>query len=729
MPLESSNASWVVRVFFAEIRPTRQEKGKFPTALTQAPLKGKLLLKIKNGAFIMKISLNWLSDYIKTERSAEQIAGILSDLGLPCEGIEYLDDDAVIDVEVTSNRGDCLSYIGIARELAAATGKKLKMPAVKLDESDKDVAEFAAVEIAEPDLCRRYTARIIEGVKVGPSPDWLKNRLEAVGLRSVNNVVDATNYAMAETGQPPHAFDYEKLSEGKIVVRKAVPGEQLVSIDGSKCELDNNMLIIADARRPVAIAGVMGGADTEVSRKTTTILLEDAHFKPVSVRTTSRKLGLASEAAFRFERTVDIEMIDQASKRAAQLITQAAGGKVAKGVVDVYPKKPAQKEVTLRLSRLSRLIGIEIPSDEAVKILARLSFDPRRKDDLIVCTVPSWRSDVYREADLIEEVSRVYGYSKIPTDRKIKIEVVPVNAHQKMLTAIGAYLNGCGFYETITVSFVDNSAAELFRDGGGEEHLPAAELAAKDVSGKSANLLRRMLLASLLGVLKTNLNAGNRPCRVFEIADTFVPAGKNAALPIEKTKLALVCDSSFRDLRGVVEGLIKSIDKNAETVLRPTDLPWAQTAAEIVVNGGTIGTAGIVSQMVKDKFDFKDLAPPAAAELDFEQLMALQGGTLKVKSIPRFPAIDRDLSVIVDEGVRWADIAEAIKKKASDELEDIKFVGIYRGQTIPAGKKSVTLSLRFRDEDGTLTHEVVDRLQTDIVNSLNKSVKAQLRTA
>jgi phenylalanyl-tRNA synthetase beta chain len=670
----------------------------------------------------MKVLRSWLDDYIETGLPTDKIAEILSDLGLACEGIEHFGDDAVIDLEITSNRGDCLGYLGIARELAAATGKELKLPAVELNESDKDVTEFASVEIAEPDLCCRYTARVIEGVKVGPSPDWLKNRLEAIGLRSVNNVVDATNYAMMETGQPPHAFDYEKITEGKIIVRKAVAGKRIVSIDGSQCELAPDMLIIADPNGPVAIAGVMGGLDTEVSETTRTILLEDAYFKPVSVRMTSRKLGLPSESAFRFEHIVDIEMVDWASKRTAQLITQAAGGKVAKGVIDVYPKKPEQKQVTLRLSRLNKLLGIEIPSEEVVKILSRLSFQPRQKDDLINCTVPSWRSDVYREADLIEEVARVYGYNRIPTEQKISIEVVPVDSRQKLTESVGTYLNGCGFYETITVGFVDNSVAELFVEQDSKEHL-----AVNDVSRKSANLLRRMLLPSLLGVLKTNLNAKNIPCRIFEIADTFVPTPKRDDLPIEKTKLAIACDSNMPVLRGVIEGLIKSLDRNAQIVFTPADFLWAQTGAQIVVNGSAVGAAGIVSEKVKDKFDFKDLSP-CAAELDFEQLSALQAGPVKVKPIPKFPAIERDLSIIVAESVTWADITRAVNKKACNELEDIRFVGIYRGRGISSGKKSVTLKLTFRDEDGTLTHETVDRFEADIVKGLTKSVGAKLRT-
>lgn len=673
----------------------------------------------------MKILLSWLRDYVETDLSAEKVAAVLSDVGLPCEGIESYGNDAVIDIEVTSNRGDCLSFVGIARELAAATGKELKVPAVKLDESSKKVTDFAAVEIAEPDLCGRYTARIIEGVKVGPSPDWLKSRIEAVGLRSVNNVVDATNYAMMETGQPPHAFDYEKLNQGRIIVRKARSGEQLISIDGSKCQLTPDMLIIADPKGPVAIAGVMGGADTEVSETTETILLEDAHFDPISIRKTSRQLALPSEASFRFERTVDIEMVDWASKRTIQLITQVAGGRVAKGVVDIYPKKPVQKEVKLRLARLNKVLGVEIPLGEAVKILSGLSFQPKQKDDFVNCVVPSWRSDIEREIDLIEEVARIYGYNRIPTEQKIRIKVVPVDSRQKLAESIGTYLNGCGFYETISVSFIDSSIAELFATENSREHLGV-----KDVNRKGDNLLRQMLLPSLLAVIKTNLNVKNTPCGIFEIADTFVPRprqDKSDILPIEKTKLAIACDGDFSLLHGAVDGLIKSINRDAETEFKPAELVWAQTGAQIIVNSIPIGVAGVASQAVKEKFDFKNVTP-CAAELDFEMLSALQVSPLKVRPVRKFPAIERDLSIVIDEQVRWADIIAAVNKKTPDELEDVRFVGIYRGKGIPSGQKSLTLTLQFRDQDGTLTHETVDRFQADILNSLTESTGAQLRT-
>lgn len=668
----------------------------------------------------MKILLSWLNDYIDAGLPAEQIAGVLSDLGLSCEGVQQLGGDAAIDLEITSNRGDCLSLIGVARELSAATGKPLKIPTVELPESDSVASDLASVEIEDPDLCPRYTARVIEGVKVGPSPDWLRSRLEAVGLRTVNNVVDATNYAMLETGQPPHAFDYEKITDGKIIVRKALPGERIVSIDGSKCDLNPDMLIIADPSGPVAIAGVMGGLHTEVSDTTTSILLEDAYFDPVSIRRTARQLALPSEAAYRFERIVDIENIDWASKRTVQLITQVAGGKVAKGIVDIYPKESAPKQVTLRLSRLNMLLGIDVPQEDVLRILSALSFNPQQEDDSLVCDVPSWRSDIYREIDLIEEIARIYGLDKIPTEQKIQIEVVPVDARQKLTESAALFLNGCGFYETINVTFLDNSTAELFT-------ADANHLAVADESRKAASLLRQTLLPSLFTTLRTNLNAGNSPCRIFEIADTYIPTEKSNALPIEKPKLTLACDCDLCDLRGVVEGLIKTIDSEVDIRFEPADLLWAQTGAQIMVNGQPIGTAGLASQAVKDKFDFKDLTP-AAAELDFEHLMTLSQAGVKVKSIPRFPAIQRDLSIVIDEQTSWARIADAVNKKAPDQLQDLQFVGIYRAKGIPSGKKSLTLRLTFRDEDGTLTHETVDKFQNEILDSLTKSLGAELRT-
>lgn len=671
------------------------------------------------GEFAMKISMGWLKDYVDFDCSAEQIADILSERGFPLEGVEEIDGDKIIDIEVTSNRGDCLSFIGVAREVASQLGKKLKLPKVNLEEADKPVTEFTNVNIEVPQECHRYTVRVIEGVKIGPSPDWMVKRLEALGLRSVNNVVDATNYAMFETGQPSHAFDYDKLKGNVVKVRKAVKGETLVSIDGTKCELDEQMLINADAEVPIGIAGVMGGLDTEVSDSTTTILLEAAHFDPVTVRTTSRKLGINSDASFRFERHVDTEMIDWASQRIADLIIQVAGGKAAKGIVDQYPRKEEAQTVAMRFSRLKHLLGIEIPNDEVVKIFDSLGLSPEVKsDEMVVITPPTWRHDLYREVDLIEEAARCYGYDKIPTEEKINISVAPVDKHQRLASQVRAYLSGCGYFETVNVTFVDESIAKLFNEV--ENHLSVTD------DSKSPTLLRQNLIGSLLAVLKYNHNVKNTPCSVYELSNTFKPT--EGTLPDEKHKVGMVSDGDLQQMRGVIDGLIKMIDKEATVEIKPVQVDWAEAAGEIIVNQKSVGEYGVVSQKIKKHFGF-DNAAPCAAEIDFAMLMEIAGKVTKVKPIPKYPAITRDLSIILDESVSWADIVAAVNTKKPGELEGINFVGIYRGKPIANGKKSVTLSLTFRDDDGTMRHETVDGFEKEIVDELVGSLKAELRQA
>ncbi len=671
----------------------------------------------------MKVLLNWLNDYVAVGSDARTVVETLSDLGFPCEGMESVDGDWVIDVEITSNRGDCLGYLGIARELAVATGKPWQQPDVPMEETQKDVSALAAVEIQEPGLCARYTARVIEGITVGPSPEWMKRRLETVGMRSISNVVDATNYAMLETGQPPHAFDYDKIKEGRIIVRRARPGETLVSIDGRRCELTPAMLIIADPDGPVAVAGVMGGLDTEISDVTRTVLLEDACFDPVSVRTTSRALTLPSEASFRFERTVDITAIDWASRRTAQLIVQVAGGRVVPGVIDAYPKQQQPIYVSLRLSRLAHVLGMDVPAPEVVRILQALVFHPQPAGDVIQCIVPSWRSDVTREVDLIEEVARCYGYDKIPTRRKIEIQVTAPDPRQQHLQTAGTYLNACGYFETINVDFIDERLAHLF------DREPARPpLSVKDVSRKGMNILRQTLLGSLLSAFKTNVHVGNQPCQLFEIANTFVPVDGKGQLPQERTQLALVSDGSFMDLRGAVEGVIRTMVRDAPIDFTPCTLPWARSGAMISVHDRPLGIAGEVSDKVSKTLEIKNVQP-VAAEIDFDLLVEWYAECNTIKPIPRYPAIERDLSIIVDEKVLWADIQGIINSAAPEELEDIRFVEIYRGKGINNQQKSITLSLRFRDRDGTLTHETVDGFQAVIISALQERIQATLRMA
>ena len=674
----------------------------------------------------MKISLDWLRDYVDTELSADEIGNILSNLGFPIESTEQVGDDTMLDVEVTSNRGDCLSHIGIARELAAATGKELKIPAIDLSESDKEASSMVQVKIHEPALCNRYTARVIEGVKVGPSPEWMQKRLETIGVRSINNIVDVTNYVMMETGQPTHAFEYDEIGGQTIIVRRAANGEQLISIDETQCKLNEAMLVIADEKNPVAMAGVMGGLDSEVSDVTTTVLLEVAHFDPVTIRSTARKLVLQSEASFRFERHVDTENIEWVSARCAQLMAETGGGTVAKGMVDVWPEKRERNTIEMRLSRMNSLLGIKIPLDKVRSIFTSLGFAPETEnDDLIICTPPSWRHDLHREADLIEEAARCYGYDNIPVEPKIHIEVAPPNLREKTAGKVRSFLNGAGFYESINVSFIDAKTAEQFCEQTPEQHLSVA-----DVSQKNLNLLRQNLIGSLISVMLSNYNVGNRPCRLFELANTFISDSnhKPGQLPNEHTRIGLVMDDDFRVLRGVIEELVQSIALNSTLEFKPTSFKWAQTGAHILIDGEVLGIAGLLNADTAAQFDL-DKQVVAAAELDFDLLLKKAGAIPAAKPIPRFPAIVRDLSLIVDEPVQWAQITSVVQEKAPAELEQIDFGGLYRGKPIADGKKSITVSLRFRDEQGTLRHETVDGFEGAILSGLTDTLGAELRTA
>ena len=674
----------------------------------------------------MKISLNWLKDYVDFSISAQEISDIMSDLGLPTESIEQVGDDTVIDLEVTSNRGDCLSVIGVARELAAAIGAELKLPQIEIDYLDQDTSRFIDVTISQPQLCNRYTARYIEGVKIGETPQWMRERLEAVGIRSVNNVVDATNYAMMETGQPPHAFDYDKLDGDRIHVRKAMLGERIVSIDSTKCDLSVDMLIIADESKPVAIAGVMGGLNSEVTAQTTRILLEDAHFDPVSVRTTARSLGISSDASFRFERHVDVEMIEWASSRTAQLIQMVAGGKVAQGVVDASPVPYEPKTVIMRLSRLNTLMGYDFNADKVNQIFTALEFEPEYDSakGQFKCIAPSWRHDINREVDLIEEAARFVGYSQIPARNQITVQLSQKDRRYAVAQNIFESLSACGFYETLSVTFTDDKVAALFSPLEHDKYFGV-----KDVTRKSANKLRQTLLGSLCTILKNNHNTGSKSCRFYELADTFetVAAGNENHLS-EKTKLALLCDGDLRLVRGTIESIVKKLNKVSKVDFVPAQVYWAKVGADVLIDGKKVGVAGILNDKVAQFFDFKD-SRPAALEIEFDSLMDIEGKIVKIKHLPKYPSISRDISVIVDESAAWSQIESIVIKNAPQELEGVAFVDIYRGKPIDQGKKSVTFTMTFRDDLGTLTHQQVDQFEATIVEGLKNKLGALLRTA
>jgi len=670
----------------------------------------------------MKISLEWLKEYVDYNGSLEQLEEIFTNVGFPVEGRLQVGDDWMLDVEITSNRPDCLGHIGLAREVAAVTGAAFRMPEVSFTEHGRDICEWTSVQNDAPQYCSRYTARIIDGVQAGPSPDWMRRRLETIGLRGISNVVDITNYVLMEIGQPLHSFDFARLREGRIVVRTALPGEQIELIDHSKIELKENMLVIADAAAPVALAGVMGGLASEVGDETRTVLLESAHFAPLNIRRTSRSLTLASESSFRFERNVDMEMLEWASRRAAGLLAELAGGKVAPGIIDVGPGPVEKENVQMRMSRLKKLVGIAYDSEFVLGLFERLGLSPRYDgSDAITCTIPSWRGDLTREVDLIEEVIRIHGYGNVPTEPKIHITVKTADAYQRIRGKVGTLLNGCGFFETINVSFVEDRHLKLFAEEGFEP------VRVKDLSRRSNNALRASLLGSLVNARKRNQDAGNERCDFYEIAAVHRPTDDGEELPRETIKLGLITDGGFRYLRGVIEATLGGLDRTAKLKYTPAKISWAEdgTGAELAINGQVVGRAGQAGGDIIDAFDLN--SGVCLTEIDFGPLVQLEGRTARLDPIMRFPAVTRNLSLILDENVIWAEIEAAIWDLAPENLREVQFVGVYRGAGMEPGQKSLTLSMVFRRADETLRHEQVDEYQEKILATLREKFQAQLR--
>ncbi len=684
----------------------------------------------------MKTSLAWLNDYLDRPVTLDEAAATLTGLGFPTESWEQVvGDDWAMEVEITSNRGDCLSHVGQAREVAAATGRALQGPAVDLRAAaigGGAVMDLTRVENAAAALCPLYSARVIQGVKVGPSPAWLTRRLQAVGLRSVNNVVDVTNFVMLELGQPLHAFDMSRLAQKRIVVRRAAEGEAFTAIDGSKHTLRGDMLVIADAARPVAVAGVMGGLDSEVGDQTTDILLESAVFAPLSVRQTSRALKLSSDSSYRFERGIDPRGVERASCRAAQLIVELAGGQAAEGVIRVGAEgmvgELPRRTVLLRPRRCDALLGFCIPATRMVELLERLDVDAKLADDgrLITCRIPSFRLDLTREVDLIEEVVRLHGLEHLPVRKKIEIVASrtprDVAARQRLRDVLVAG----GFHEAITFSFLSPKAGEPF--------LPAGHRAVcvDDDRRKAEPMLRPSLLPSLLAVRKTNQDMGNTQVRLFETAATYSRDGEGRI--IETQRLALLADAELagggvaggvRALRGILDELAQQLLGDVPVCFEPAAAPHMEHAARWSVAGRDLGVVGLIDAATRGNFDLQ--APVVAAEVVLHPLLTAYPPTRTVRQLPRYPAIERDLSIVVDATLPWAAIEAAARAAEPRWLETLAFITTYRGKPIARGSKSVTLRMTFRDAGGTLRHDQVDAEVARVVERLKTSHQAQLR--
>ncbi len=669
----------------------------------------------------MKISLNWLTDYVNVSAMpVGELAEVFTRIGLCCEGIDQTDTDIVLDLEVTSNRPDCLGHIGVARELAAALSMELKLPDLSaVPVGATGVEELTSVEVLDPDLCGRYTARVIRGAKIGPSPSWMVERLEAVGLRGINNVVDVTNYVLMEFGQPLHAFDRKRLAEGRIIVRRGRPGEEIVSIDETRCTLTEEMLIIADAERPVAVAGIMGGLKSEVGDDTTDILIESAQFDPLTIRKAARSLSLMSESSYRFERGVDPVAIEAASLRACQLMLQITGGELASGLIDVWAEPYESPEVTLRPDRCRKLLGVDIDDASQAEILGRLGLEAKLSGGKILCRIPSWRGDLPREVDLIEEVARLHGYDKIPLCDEVTHPVVGDAPGERFRREVRDVLVAAGFDEAITYTFTDDAEAALFGFATGL-HVDAKVR-------RTNNMLRPTLLGSLLRACKTNQDVGNSDVNLYELAAVF-PQGETGDLPEEYTALGMVTQHDLPHLRGALEAVIKRLAPTAKVEIVPgpvAGLADGESAA-VHIDGKPVGLIGMVSSKVLDYYGLE--RPCVAAMMNFEVLMGFVASGRSYTPLPKFPSVGRDLSLVVDEGVTWGKLVGAIGSADQAERESIQYVGTYRGKQVSDGKKSVTLSLTYRSGAGTLRGEQVDDMVAQVVAAVGKQLGAELRS-
>jgi len=670
----------------------------------------------------MKISVEWLSDFLPGKIDPQQAADALLGGGLPVESIQKAGDDTVLDVEVTSNRGDCLSHLGIAREIAALMGRPLKQPPIaNPPQSSTSVSQVTSVRIEALDLCPHYVARVLRNVKVKPSPPWLVHRLEAVGLRPVNNIVDVTNYVMFEMGQPLHAFDFERLAEHRIVVRQAMPGEQITSIDGHKRSLAPPMLVIADAQKPAALAGVMGGLESEVSPATTSILLESARFDPLSVRKTARAHAMMSDSSYRFERQIDPTLPRRASLRAAELILQTAGGELLAGAAEAGAEGYSPRELTLRLARLKALVGAEIEAAMAVEALNRLGLEACLQGEQIRCRVPSWRLDITQEVDLIEEVVRVWGYQRIPQREEIAIRLQPADTKARTLDVMRQTLVAAGYFEAITLTFVTDALAGDFTPP------EAATLAStQNVRWRADNQLRPSLLPGLLESVRRNQTVGLAQAQLFEIASTFwFDAGGRMD---ERQRLAIVGGPDLHELRGALEELLGRLDAQRPVTVRPAGRPgYAQGACgQILWGDQAVGWIGIVAPAVVEKLSLRQA--PAAAELEVAELLRGVQHVPQLQPLPRYPAVERDVSLVLEESIRFAKVQALIESLKLPWLQSVRHVTTYRGKPLARGTKSVTVALSFRSPEATLTAQDVDPSMQRLVEAAGQQLGATLRT-
>ena len=672
----------------------------------------------------MKAPLSWIREFVDVKASAEEIGMLMGVRGLALEGLDTHGDDVVMDFDVTANRPDLLSVIGIAREIAAAYKVPLKEPPLPEWKPDQAIP----ISIEEPDLCGRYIGAIAD-VTIAPSPQWMQDRLNACGVRPISNIVDITNYVMLELGQPMHAFDFDKMRGGTVVVRRAKPGEKMTTLDGKQRVLSREMLVIADADNAEDIGGVMGGANSEISERTKRVVFEAAYFAPGQIRQTSKALGLKTEASTRFERGMDRTAPPRAITRALELVQKIGAGKPTGAITDVYPRPHQPKVVHLDRPRIARLLGMDVPDDAVMRILVSLGFQVRMVGEGWDAVVPGWRVDIHRQVDLIEEVGRHYGFEHLPATFP-GVEQAPPPSDPRIARdrRIRTALLGMGFSEAITFAFIEAAAAEPYLGG-------QAPVTIGNPLSEKFVVMRPSLLPGLVDVLSHNRRHGRPDVRVFEIGTRFSPAGETRGAAFVWMGLGTPDHWSgarrpadFSDIKGVVEQLAALA--TVTVTFTETEQPFLVRgrAAAMLINGAMVGVLGQLAPEIGEARDLPATSEVYAAEINLDAVTAAAPiETRRAAPLPRYPFVVRDVSILVANGLSAETVRGTIRTAAPETLVHVREFDRYEGKGIPEGSVSLSFRLTFQSPERTLTDEEVQAAMQRIIDTLIKELQAVQR--
>ncbi|MGI6206357.1 MAG: phenylalanine--tRNA ligase subunit beta [Anaerovoracaceae bacterium] len=715
-------------VFEGALVPVIRHGGKLPDGTVIK--KGKLRGEVSNGMLCSAAELGY-DDKVIAKDLRDGIWILDGDFKPGTDIKDALQiEDTVIDFEITPNRPDCLSMIGMAREAAAVFGKKKKDPEISAENEEGNVSDYISVEDKRPDLCPRYTARVIKDVKIGPSPWWMQKRLMHGGMRPVNNIVDITNFVMMEYGQPLHAFDINHLAGGKIIIDTAKAGTKFTTLDGEERELDDTMLMINDAEKPVAVAGVMGGLNSEITDDTKTVVLESANFNGDSVRLTAKKLGMRTEASGKFEKGIDANLCARAADRFCRLVEMLGCGTVVGGSADVYPEVQKAKPLDVRVSRINKVLGTDIEGEKMADIFRSLEMEADMNGDIIHVVPPTIRQDLNIEEDYVEEVARMYGYDKLPVTLPTGGSAASMTKAENVRGKTRDILTAYGLDEILTYSFVSPESIEKI-------NISETDLMRRNFVkiinplGEDTSVMRTMLVPSMMSTLERNYARGNKEAGLFEIGRIFNDSKINCdGMPAEAEDLCIGIyggDADFFVLKGYIEGLfdhlgLKDAEFSAESGLA-TYHPGR--CANIICNGQMLGTMGQIRPDVAERYGINEEV--YVCELLFSAIIMQTNTDVIFKPLPKYPAVTRDIAMLVEEKVTVSELENDIRENGGKILESVELFDVYRGVQIEKGKKSVAFSLKYRLPDRTLTDEEVNSRQQKIVESLEKKFGAELR--